>query len=179
MEQWVYRIWTYVHSLSAFTHIYQIPFSCPCHLFIHVTQFFLLSPPRNVIENKYSLSFQPSRVVSTFQQSSAACISDMPCQVSNGAYLDALRLAESFIPYVEVLFGTIDDLEWAFTERGVKGAFLYSFNFVHSRASFLPTSPFLTQGWLMFAKPACFGEKQSNSSPFYPIFRKRERGGWA
>ena len=45
-------------------------------------------------------------------------------QVSNGAYLDAIRMAEKFILHVEVLFGTIDDLEWIFAGRGVKGVFL-------------------------------------------------------
>ncbi|KIM44940.1 hypothetical protein M413DRAFT_367036 [Hebeloma cylindrosporum] len=60
-------------------------------------------------------------VLSAFEESSAACISDMLRQVSNGAYLDAIRMAEKFILHVEVLFGTIDDLEWIFAGRGVKG----------------------------------------------------------
>jgi hypothetical protein len=80
-------------------------------------------------------------------------------RVSNGAYLDALCVAEKFILHVEVLFGTIDDLEWVFYERGVKSVFLYSFNFVHSCSSFLPPSLFLTQGWLMSAKPGCSAGK--------------------
>ncbi|KAG9312979.1 hypothetical protein JVU11DRAFT_6416 [Chiua virens] len=50
-------------------------------------------------------------VLSAFEESSAACISDMLRQVSNGQYLDAIRMAEKFILHVEVLFGTIDDLE--------------------------------------------------------------------
>ena len=51
-------------------------------------------------------------VLSAFEESSAACISDMLRQVSNGQYLDAIRMAEKFILHVEVLFATIDDLEY-------------------------------------------------------------------
>jgi hypothetical protein len=42
-------------------------------------------------------------------------------QVSNGAYLDAIRMAEKFILHVEVLFGTIDDLEFYFASLNMKG----------------------------------------------------------
>jgi hypothetical protein len=64
----------------------------------------------------YSIS-----VLSAFEESSAACISDMLRQVSNGAYLDAIRMAEKFILHVEVLFGTIDDLEFQFASLNMKG----------------------------------------------------------
>ncbi|KAF9054366.1 hypothetical protein BJ165DRAFT_1438295 [Panaeolus papilionaceus] len=60
-------------------------------------------------------------VLSAFEESSAACISDMLRQVSNGAYLDAIRMAEKFILHVEVLFGTIDDLEYHFASLNMKG----------------------------------------------------------
>ncbi|KAL1686420.1 hypothetical protein GGG16DRAFT_96883 [Schizophyllum commune] len=59
-------------------------------------------------------------VLSAFEESSAACISDMLRQVSNGQYLDAIRMAEKFILHVEVLFATIDDLEWNFAQLGMK-----------------------------------------------------------
>ena len=42
-------------------------------------------------------------------------------QVSNGQYLDAIRMAEKFILHVEVLFGAIDDLEHHFAGNGLKG----------------------------------------------------------
>ncbi|KAI0641959.1 RhoGAP-domain-containing protein [Trametes meyenii] len=54
-------------------------------------------------------------VLSAFEESSAACISDMLRQVSNGQYLDAIRMAEKFILHVEVLFASIDDLEYHFS----------------------------------------------------------------
>ena len=63
-----------------------------------------------------------SSVLSAFEESSAACISDMLRQVSNGAYLDAIRMAEKFILHVEVLFGTIDDLEFHFACLNMKGS---------------------------------------------------------
>ena len=45
-------------------------------------------------------------------------------QVSNGQYLEAIRMAEKFILHVEVLFATIDDLEWQFSRLNLKGASL-------------------------------------------------------
>ncbi|KAL6304596.1 hypothetical protein BKA93DRAFT_269479 [Sparassis latifolia] len=60
-------------------------------------------------------------VLSAFEESSAACISDMLRQVSNGQYSEAIRMAEKFILHVEVLFATIDDLEWHFARLKLKG----------------------------------------------------------
>ncbi|OCH93648.1 RhoGAP-domain-containing protein [Obba rivulosa] len=60
-------------------------------------------------------------VLSAFEESSAACISDMLRQVSNGQYLEAIRMAEKFILHVEVLFATIDDLEYYFARLKLKG----------------------------------------------------------
>ena len=62
-------------------------------------------------------------VLSAFEESSAACISDMLRQVSNGQYLDAIRMAEKFILHVEVLFATIDDLEACFARMNMKGLY--------------------------------------------------------
>ena len=42
-------------------------------------------------------------------------------QVSNGQYLEAIRMAEKFILHVEVLFATIDDLEYHFARIRLKG----------------------------------------------------------
>ena len=65
-------------------------------------------------------------VLSAFEESSAACISDMLRQVSNGQYLEAIRMAEKFILHVEVLFATIDDLEAYFARLNHKGKSLRS-----------------------------------------------------
>jgi hypothetical protein len=42
-------------------------------------------------------------------------------QVSNGQYIDAIRMAEKFILHVEVLFAAIDDLEYHFARMNMKG----------------------------------------------------------
>lgn len=60
-------------------------------------------------------------MLSAFEESSAACISDMLRQVSNGQYIDAIRMAEKFILHVEVLFAAIDDLEYHFAWLNMKG----------------------------------------------------------
>ncbi|KAI9274726.1 hypothetical protein BDA99DRAFT_247182 [Phascolomyces articulosus] len=49
-------------------------------------------------------------VLSAFEESAAACISDMLLHVSGGNYLEGLRMADYFVTHVEVLFGAIDDL---------------------------------------------------------------------
>lgn len=97
MEQLVYRIWTYVDV------------------------YLLLVDVLNCIKN----SLNGYRVLSAFEESSAACISDMLRQVSNGQYLDAIRMAEKFILHVEVLFGTIDELEYHSARLNLKGTFSF------------------------------------------------------
>lgn len=55
--------------------------------------------------------YQIWTVLSSFEESTATCISDMLLQVSGGHYLEALRQAERFVMHVDVLFAAIDDLE--------------------------------------------------------------------
>ena len=50
-------------------------------------------------------------LLSAFEESSAACISDMLLHVSNGAYIEGSLMAAKFIVHVEVLFGAIDRLD--------------------------------------------------------------------
>lgn len=50
-------------------------------------------------------------VLSTFEESSAACISDMLLHVSNGAYVDGVLVAKRFIWHVDILFGATDRLD--------------------------------------------------------------------
>ncbi|KAA1468848.1 RhoGAP-domain-containing protein [Dentipellis sp. KUC8613] len=80
--------------------------------------------PVSLKEKQFRMEQQVYRiwtVLSAFEESSAACISDMLRQVSNGQYLDAIRMAEKFILHVEVLFATIDDLEHYFARAHLKG----------------------------------------------------------
>ncbi|KAI6093785.1 RhoGAP-domain-containing protein [Hypoxylon rubiginosum] len=50
-------------------------------------------------------------VLSTFEESSAACISDMLLHVSNGAYMDGVFVAKKFIVHVDILFRSADRLD--------------------------------------------------------------------
>ncbi|KAK4673645.1 Rho-type GTPase activating protein Rga1 [Podospora pseudopauciseta] len=50
-------------------------------------------------------------VLSTFEESSAACISDMLLHVSNGAYVDGVMVAKKFIFHVDILFRSADRLD--------------------------------------------------------------------
>ncbi|KAJ5217980.1 uncharacterized protein N7498_000079 [Penicillium cinerascens] len=58
--------------------------------------------------------------LSTFEESSAACISDMLLHVSNGAYIDGVLVAKRFIAHVEVLFSAVDQLAVFIKTQGVK-----------------------------------------------------------
>ncbi|OJJ04370.1 hypothetical protein ASPVEDRAFT_784510 [Aspergillus versicolor CBS 583.65] len=58
--------------------------------------------------------------LSTFEESSAACISDMLLHVSNGAYLDGVLVAKKFIGHVEILFSAIDQLAGFIKAQGMK-----------------------------------------------------------
>ena len=60
------------------------------------------------------------RVLSAFEESSAACISDMLRHVSNGKYLGGVRYAGRFVLHVEVLFSAIDRLEQQFARAGAQ-----------------------------------------------------------
>ena len=52
-----------------------------------------------------------SSVLSVFEESSAACISDTLRPVSNGQYLEDICMAEKFILYIEVFFVMSNVLE--------------------------------------------------------------------
>ncbi|KAI9778155.1 MAG: hypothetical protein M1839_008364 [Geoglossum umbratile] len=59
--------------------------------------------------------------LSSFEESSAACISDMLLHVSNGAYVDGVLIAKKFIWHVDVLFTSADKLDALTTSEGMKG----------------------------------------------------------
>jgi hypothetical protein len=61
-------------------------------------------------------------VLSAFEKSSAACISDLLRQVSNGQYLDAIGMAGKSILHAEALFSTIGDLDHHHSRLKLKGA---------------------------------------------------------
>ncbi|GAA5907653.1 uncharacterized protein JCM6883_001848 [Sporobolomyces salmoneus] len=59
-------------------------------------------------------------ILSAFEESSAACISEMLRHVSSGHYMEGVRMAEKFVLHVETLFAAIDDLNFAFRSAGSK-----------------------------------------------------------
>jgi hypothetical protein len=80
--------------------------------------------PHSLKEKQQKMEQQVYRIwthLSSFEESSAACISDMLRHVSAGQYVDAICMAEKFILHVEVLFAAIDDLESYFSKLNVKG----------------------------------------------------------
>lgn len=60
-------------------------------------------------------------VLSTFEESSAACISDMLLHVSNGSHFDGVLVANRFIWHVESLFQSADRLDQTVLEHNSKG----------------------------------------------------------
>lgn len=60
-------------------------------------------------------------VLSTFEESSAACISDMLLHVSNGAYVDGVLVAKKFIFHVDILFHSADKLDATMSSVSAKG----------------------------------------------------------
>ncbi|KPV75517.1 uncharacterized protein RHOBADRAFT_36373 [Rhodotorula graminis WP1] len=59
-------------------------------------------------------------ILSAFEESSAACISEMLRHVSSGHYMEGVGMAEKFVLHVETLFAAIDDLNAAFRAAGAK-----------------------------------------------------------
>ena len=60
------------------------------------------------------------QTLSTFEERSATCISDMLLHVSNGAYMDGVVAAKKFIAHVDLLFGAADELDRKLQTRSVK-----------------------------------------------------------
>jgi hypothetical protein len=60
-------------------------------------------------------------VLSTFEESSAACISDMLLHVSNGAYIDGVMVAKKFIFHVDILFRSADRLDSTMGQLDMNG----------------------------------------------------------
>lgn len=61
------------------------------------------------------------RTLSSFEEKSATCISDMLLHVSNGAYMDGVVAAKKFITHVDLLFAAADDLDWLLLSKTTKG----------------------------------------------------------
>ncbi|WPG97747.1 Rho-type GTPase-activating protein 1 [Acrodontium crateriforme] len=62
------------------------------------------------------------QTLSTFEERSATCISDMLLHVSNGAYMEGINAAKKFIAHVDLLFGAADELDHNLQTRPVKNS---------------------------------------------------------
>lgn len=76
---------------------------------------------RQVEERMEEKVFRIWSVLSTFEESSAACISDMLLHVSNGAYIEGVMMAKRFIWHVEILFQSTDRLNKTMLTINEKG----------------------------------------------------------
>jgi hypothetical protein len=77
-------------------------------------------------------------VLSSFEESSAANISDMLRLHSNGQFDEELFEAQKFIIHVEALFACIEEMQGEFSIRGIRGRQLcaltvYSLFLMHVR----------------------------------------------
>jgi hypothetical protein len=59
--------------------------------------------------------------LSGFEESSAACISNMLLHVSQGAYVKGVLVAKQFIWHVDILFSATDRLDCLMASDGMKG----------------------------------------------------------
>lgn len=61
------------------------------------------------------------RTLSTFEERSATCISDMLLHVSNGVYFDGIMAAKRFIVHIDIFFSCTDDLDRMLASHTGKG----------------------------------------------------------
>lgn len=61
------------------------------------------------------------RTLSSYEEKSATCISDMLLHVSNGAYVDGVMSAKRFILHVDLLFTAADNLDSVMIMQTSKG----------------------------------------------------------
>ena len=113
-------------------------------------------------------------ILSSFEESSAACISDMLLNVSNGAYTEGVLIAKRFIAHVEVLFTAIDQLAAYIKSQGLKGEHrppLSSPNVIRALGQQL----IVLQTWPMVVKRNSYAKR---SLPSSPCFQKPRRPGF-
>lgn len=60
-------------------------------------------------------------ILSSFEESSASCISDMLMHVANGAFVDGVLIAKRFIWHVDILFQAMDRLDANLQTAGHRG----------------------------------------------------------
>ncbi|KAI5804929.1 hypothetical protein EDC01DRAFT_350474 [Geopyxis carbonaria] len=76
---------------------------------------------RDTEEKMEEKVYQIWSVLSSYEESSAACISEMLLKVSNGAYIAGVFIAEKFIWHVQILFESADNLDIRLAKVAPKG----------------------------------------------------------
>jgi hypothetical protein len=104
------------------------------------------------------------RTLSSFEEKSATCISDMLLHVSNGAYVDGVMTAKRFITHVDLLFSAADNLDQVLQSHTAKGAFVCRVAF-HILTN-------LSQVFPIREKPNYYARKWSHSSSCSPNLKK-------
>lgn len=65
--------------------------------------------------------------LSSFEESSATCISDLLMLMAAGAHVEGFRMACQFIAHIEVLFIALDDLQKLDDKKGIITIFIFIF----------------------------------------------------
>ncbi|WFD08158.1 Rho-type GTPase activating protein Rga1 [Malassezia vespertilionis] len=110
-------------ALSLSSEPFSSPSCNPENLSVDVLRLEAKETPASLLEQQRVMEvrvFTIWRVLSAFEESSAACISDMLRHVSNGKYLGGVMHAGRFVLHVEVLFSAIDELEVQFQQAQAK-----------------------------------------------------------
>lgn len=110
------------------------------------------------------------RTLSSFEEKSATCISDMLLHVSNGAYMDGVMAAKKFITHVDLLFTAADDLDWLLFTKTTRGA-LYLRNPLQTL-----TCADNPEACPILEKPSCCARRSSLSSSCSPNHKRLALG---
>lgn len=105
-------------------------------------------------------------VLSTFEESSAACISDMLLHVSNGAYVDGVLVAKKFIFHVDILFHSADKLDATMSSVAAKGKMLLCSQSIFFMLTFIKVCH-------IHEKPSYYARKLWHSSRCCQRLKKR------
>ncbi|KAI8984108.1 hypothetical protein BDF20DRAFT_971307 [Mycotypha africana] len=73
-----------------------------------------LKEVQNAMEDKV---YRIWTVLSAFEESAAGCISDMLIQMSEGNYVEGVKMADYFVSHIEILFSAMDDLAYHFQKQ--------------------------------------------------------------
>lgn len=133
---------------------------------------------RTLREQQQHAEAQVSRtwtVLSSFEESAAACISNLLCYMSNGRLSEGMQMAEDFVLHVETLFAAIDDLSDTFRTSRSRGEPDYH---VYILLATGEIAHFSLQIYRTSVKLACSVKSWSTCSLFYRATRRPKIARW-